>query len=926
MKKHFKVISAILAAAMLISSIMTSSFVFAEDADTNATDTTTTTEEAAEVIAASTAAAAIASMPGEDLEYSSDYRFDSALGIFEMLPDGYWETEQVTRGEFSTIIAKMIKANTEGYPSYSTSPYSDINADHFAYPAVCYLTDVGILNGDGNAIFRPDDPILVSEAVKMVMAAIGYSEACEASGGFPTGYISWATRADVLNGLNNLDTNGTLTALQASRLVRNGLEANLMQAISYNNNGAVEVMTSNTTLLEQTYKVRKETAELIATYFATLSGAEVDLENEIILDNVTYQIQNNSLFDPEDYLGCKVDFYYMTNVSGYRRSVVIFVESVSSPNYQTTIQARDLVSVTDSQVNYIDENGRDESINIDDMTMISYNGKPLENIPDEGLTIQVGEVKVVSQESMGRADAVIINEMFDAQFERYNSNTEQVIFQNNATSNLPSLYFTDNYHTMITLNGEAIEPEDLQKGDVITYSVSNDGYYIRGYVSRDQVEGTVSVVSNDTYANGEYTVVTISNQDSAQDYVVSPYCSREITAGFSSAFQLTYDGRILGTNAVSSSGANYAYLIDFGTVDNGFNSSFVVKLMDRNGAIHEFNSAMKVNTNLGDSGDVTQVSADVICSQYASALSRSQVVLYELNSNSQIRSLYLATDYTDSLEDPNNLDFGMYYSGSTRLTNNLIANCAITSDTLIFRVPFADRNRESDYSVVTVDALENGGVDADIYDIRNGVANVLVVKDSDPANLSDSADVMFVDEVVSAWDEASATRVTQIVGYVNGEKVSYNVDEDATQSSAAFNGYATTIENAERGDLIQFTVGSNDAITIYRFLYDYSATDNYFELNQDGHFNYELGNDELYVVYGEVMSAYDFYLVETTDLTDKKYYRAYPTTDVNLYQYDLERDELTVGDPYDIQPGDRVVIRTQYNDEEIDMMVITGEE
>ena len=287
--------------------------------------------------------------------------------------------------------------------------------------------------------------------------------------------------------------------------------------------------------------------------------------------------------------------------------------------------------------------------------------------------------------------------------------------------------------------------------------------------------------------------------------------------------------------------------------------------------------------------------------------------------------MYRATDNTDTLDDPNSLDFGIYYEGQANLSRNLIANCAITEDTLIFRVPFVDRNRDSDYSVITVDELEDGGMDVEIYDIRNGIASVLLVSDTDPASLSDTADVMFVDELVTAWDDATGTRVNQIVGYVNGEKVSYNIDQDATMANATFRSTAT-IDQAERGDLIQFTRGANDAITIYRFLYDKSQSNSYYEYNQDSESDADVGNDELLVVYGEVTSVFDFYIVETTNLTDRSYYRAYPITDINLYRYDLEENELMVGDPYDIEVGDRVVIRTQYDDEEIDMMVISGEE
>ena len=133
--------------------------------------TTTTDQEAAEAVIGSAAATELASLPDSSVAYSDDYRFDYGLGLFELLPDGYWQTQQVTRAEFATVVAKMLKANTAGYPRYGQKPYKDVDETNSYYPAICYLTEVGILVGDGDSTFRPSDPILVSEASKMIMCA-----------------------------------------------------------------------------------------------------------------------------------------------------------------------------------------------------------------------------------------------------------------------------------------------------------------------------------------------------------------------------------------------------------------------------------------------------------------------------------------------------------------------------------------------------------------------------------------------------------------------------------------------------------------------------------------------------------------------------------------------------------------------------------
>lgn len=168
----------LLAAAMILS--MSTFVAFAEDSTTN--------EEAADAVLSSAAGTQIASMPNDDVQYADAYKFDYSMGLFEMLEDGYWQNDKVTRAEFAiNCCQKMaLKANTAGYPRYGSSPYVDIDASNFAYSSVCYLTEIGILSGDGNSEFRPNDPILVNEASKMIMCALGYQDACEiTNGGFP---------------------------------------------------------------------------------------------------------------------------------------------------------------------------------------------------------------------------------------------------------------------------------------------------------------------------------------------------------------------------------------------------------------------------------------------------------------------------------------------------------------------------------------------------------------------------------------------------------------------------------------------------------------------------------------------------------------------------------------------------------------------
>ena len=901
-----RVISMLLAAAMVLS--MSTFVAFAEDSTTN--------EEAADAVLSSAAGTELASMPNDDVQYADAYKFDYSMGLFEMLEDGYWQNEKVTRAEFATIVTKMLKANTAGYPRYGSSPYVDIDASNFAYSSVCYLTEIGILSGDGNSEFRPNDPILVNEASKMIMCALGYQDACEiTNGGFPNGYTTFALRQGIYNGLS-LSYTDSMTAMQMAKMVRNAMEAYLMETVVYRADGTADVRVSDSkTLLTETYKIKNETGYVEGTYFSYLTGSEVDLENEVIIDGTCYQFADG--YDMEALLGYEVNYYYMEDVSGYRRDYIAYCEPRKDKNKEYDIMAKDIVSLTADKIVYNDANDKEKTLTFDASTLISYNGKPYYELSDVSMAIKEGHIKVVTHESSTKASAVMIQEQFDGLFDRYNKSTYQVIFQDSMTVSLPELKFDTSYHTGLTLDGKAISPEDLVKNDAITYCVSKDGQYIRGYVSRNVVSGTISTTRTEEYTAGDYQVVTLAGNE----YVVSAYCTKEITSGFTSDFQITYDGRLLGTNSTTSTGGNYGYLIKFASGDDAFSSTFRIKVLDRQGKVSEYTSATKVNSNIN--GEEKQWSAsDIINSR---AFDDRQLVVFDVNSEGKLKSLYQAFDYTKYLDDPDTLDFGKYYDETGRYSNGLIGSSAIEDSTLIFKIPFVDRDRDEDYKVIKKSDLSNGSYNAQIYDIRKGVANVLVIQDKEPNKVSDTANTLVIDKFSTAWDEENQQKVLELDGWSNGEYVSLKIDDDVSQAESLTLQEEKDIKSLVRGDVIQYELGSNDYIYTYRVLFNYSlraGTSKYFEVNQDRQSNYKISNDDLYTLFGQSIRVYDYFMVETTSLTDKKYYRAYPTREINLYIYDTEKNEIIIGEPFDIEPGNQVFIRTKNIDQTVDMLVI----
>ena len=81
---------------------------------------------------------------------------------------------RITRAEVATIFFRLLTDETrEAYWSQD-SGYSDVTKAHWFNNAVSTLTNMGILSGDGDGTFRPNDPITRAEFAKIAVSFYDY--------------------------------------------------------------------------------------------------------------------------------------------------------------------------------------------------------------------------------------------------------------------------------------------------------------------------------------------------------------------------------------------------------------------------------------------------------------------------------------------------------------------------------------------------------------------------------------------------------------------------------------------------------------------------------------------------------------------------------------------------------------------------------
>lgn len=110
-------------------------------------------------------------------------------------PDGdLRESDEISRAEFVTILCRAIgiEALAETDAMKNKEIYVDVPNTHWASGYINAATEHGAINGVGNGFFCPEKPVKNEEAIKILVAAWGYTDEAEKMGGYPNGYMAVA--------------------------------------------------------------------------------------------------------------------------------------------------------------------------------------------------------------------------------------------------------------------------------------------------------------------------------------------------------------------------------------------------------------------------------------------------------------------------------------------------------------------------------------------------------------------------------------------------------------------------------------------------------------------------------------------------------------------------------------------------------------
>ena len=494
------------------------------------------------------------------------------LGLIEpFMPDEYNLNIGISRGDYAVTIAKIL-----GYESTlnGTTDFEDVDPSSDYAGAVAYLKQNGVIFGQDNGSFVPDDYITVTEALTMAVRALGYESVVTAQGkGYPLGYLSMADRLKLAKGLvsDNKLTRGDLVTL-----VNNILNSKYLETIGVSGNTEAKEQIKG--ILSKTCNIYKGEGLVRANSFTTLAAPVQSFKNGMV------RIDDEIFYTGDTYaaslIGYDVNYYYKEEND---IKTLLSVSPVDNLNVITadTGLGDEVTMLTETTFSFYDsEADKEKNETIEKSTHILYNGKAIdvslskllesENFKGRVRLVESSEPTLIIEEYI----SVWAKTVQRGQYKVFDGLTETSMILD-PDENDVALFYKGKAVTFSFLNNQSV---------LMVYQSKNKSgkKLIRVEISNMAKEGTITSVSDE--------VISIDGED----YIKSMQASQSFKPGIKSRFLLNDNDEIVAySQSVSTDNMRVGVLTGF-DFDTGLNHVVQLQIFEDNNEFGVYNCAEKV--------------------------------------------------------------------------------------------------------------------------------------------------------------------------------------------------------------------------------------------------------------------------------------------------------------------------------------------
>jgi len=470
-----------------------------------------------------------------------------------------------TRGEFASMIAKVMYMNPAIKVSNSVYTFYDVVEEHPNYEEIELLAKAGIIIGNGNGYFYPDRAITVSEASKMIVLALRY-DLMVTDGNYQAVAIS----RKLFDGVEFTD-NG-FTHENAAIIISNMLGAPYDEFEGINGN----LTFSGETYMERCLGIYEHTGVVTDDGLTSLTGDTGVEEGFIKVDNKVYSYSGST----NKLIGRKVVVYYRNSRVSSKWCDAVSVKTLASTD-TITLDSDDITGFDNYTYRFEDAKGKKKDYKISPTANIRYNGRILKfDRPVTGeefndlMYVKTGSVDLVDTDG-GAYDFVdivsyksmVVGSVFEVDKDKF------VIYSQTDKGDFINVDYEDTDYVITDTNGNEIYLDMIKKDDVISYAVSHNGEWAK------------IIVSNTIFSKGIDEITDKSIVINGTEYKIAPEYNAYVSIGSVGKVYLNFRGEVV----YISQGSGDGILALFGGYDEtgGLSGKLKVQVFTEQGNLVE---------------------------------------------------------------------------------------------------------------------------------------------------------------------------------------------------------------------------------------------------------------------------------------------------------------------------------------------------
>ncbi len=820
----------------------------------------------------------------EDSAYYEAVETLNKLGIVTGYEDGTYRPEDgVTRAEMAALIAR-IQGFGDSAAAQAATGFNDVPASHWASGYVANAASMGIINGYGNGNFGPEDNVLFEQAVKMVMATLGYTPYAEYNGGYPGGYMAAAQRYNVTAGVSNATMGTQANRGTIAQLLANAIDTPLMQQTGWNTNGEVDYQIYDgkdgrdyKTLMSENLGVVKVRGVVTANAYTALDAAvEIDLEEEatVVIDIVDTYDSSNKDFPTnnyDEYIG-SIDTFLVGESDAadfIGKSVIAYVQEDNNDEYAIVSIVEDTtrndeLTIDLSQFNVINANGKFEyyktttaktatAVTLDDEVKVIYNNAWYADgldifgdiVEEDGATLDGGMITLIDNNDTKGYDVIFVEVAETAVVDE--AEEGYVAFKVATARNDINELEVDEDDTdrivKVVKDGEEIALADLTEWDVLSViAASDDANYILAEVISNEVIGTIT---SESKSSTSATDKAYKIDSAKYDVAAGAYEADNLAVGDGGTFYIDKYGKIAAFNedAALASGvaANYAYVTAVAEDEDILTGkkTAIFQLVTADGVV-----ALNLKAT-GAKLDGTTVTADDDMDDLEALADT--MIMFSKNSAGNITTIKtFANDDTITGSTYADTD-AEYDADDNRFVGDI--NFYLDAESYVF---FIDTDEAEDSFLGTEADLADGEsypIMAKYADKKAEDNNILVVEAVTGSAGRKSG--LAVITAVGTSENEDGEEILAIEAIANGEEIVADTTYDVFAAVAEKRVGDRTVAYLTAGDIVKVKVDANGVVTAINVVYDFDEDvrakyDEDFDLD-----DYTLAFDEVYAATGD---------------------------------------------------------------------------